>query len=359
MTMDIHHIQKQLQKYTSEAFWKSWVEKIGLSEHVPEWGVKVGLEIGSASVKVVQLRESSTGRIVEKMACRELPRDNTKTVREEKGKLSQTIGRLWEELKISEKRVRLIISDPDIYTRHITIPRVGEQELNKAIKWQAEKFVSFPIDNAIVDYQNLDAELKKDPKNQEVILVAVQREVIDDYVAMLRDIPLMPAVIDFSPFAVARAVLETQKIEEDELTAIVDIASRNSTVIIVGSSSLVFVRNVEVSGRNLAEDLKTVSEHSQDAQGVSATQRLGHFVEQIELCFAYCEREFLSQQIHRILICGGGSGIPGLVGFMSQKLHVPVELANPFERLNVDSGISADQIKTMAPRMVAALGGVL
>ena len=341
------------------------------------------LDIGSDSIKVVQIRETPRGAALLKAGCAELNVSPTMDSQEGNEEVIQKVKQLWKELKIKTKQVRLVISDPNIYSRHINVPRVVEEELTKAIKWQAEKYVPFSIDEAIVDYQLLGTQVKENDNEMEIVLVAVEQNIVNKYLSALKALKIMPSVLDYSPFAVAKAVIKNHTIGDEEILPIIDIGAETSSIVIIKGEGLVLTRNIRLAGKHLTEaiseamdvdqaeaetikrefDLFPAESEDKEKQadifsGIETV--LSAFVSQVNRSFAYCEEEYLLENIQKVILCGGGAKLKGLDTYLSQKLKLPVERASPFKNIIVDQAkYNTPTLEELSLVLMGALGEAL
>lgn len=333
--------------------------------------VRVGLDIGAYAVKVVQVKETSKGCAVVKLGYREIPKLQTSISQIESNALVSTIAELWREQKIGVRQVRLVISDPAVYTRHISVPAVSEEELSKAIQWQAEKYIPFSVDNASVDFQTLALEKKGEDNQKEIVVVAAEKKIVDKYISILREAKLTPIVLDIAPFALARAFLKNYSLEKDEIVPVVDIGAHATSIVVVNNQGLMLVRTIESGGnaftRAIAQALrinKTEAERMKQKGGEDivsmVTPVFSELTSQINRSLAYCERECLSAKINRIILCGGGAKILNVDKILGDSLGIPVELADPFRNMITDPNVrKSSSLEEIAPKMMTVLGSVV
>jgi len=346
--------------------------------------LRVGLDIGAATVKVVVMGEDSGQRLVaKKFACREIVRTgDDKMLKSDEALLKETIISLWQELRIKDRAVRLVISDPAVYSRQISVPKVSEQELIRSIRWQAEKYATFPVENAIVDFQWIKEGHQSSSNQADIVLVAVQREVVNRYIDILKSARVFPKIIDFAPFATAKAVGKLFPVEKDEVLPVLDVGFRATTLSIVSNESLYLTRAIEIGQAQLtrmiadarhidraeAEKIKRSTsvmelcrrEAAQEKMSTSLEEGLQDLASKIERCLIYCERDLLGEKMKRIILCGGGARHPGLAEYLGQKLGLPVEAANPLPYLRGVKGVlEEERIREILPQCMAALGAVI
>ena len=115
-----------------------------------------GLEIGTNALKAVDLK-SGTPPSLHALAMRPMPPG---LIQEDQivdpNALAQEIKTLFEEAGITKKFVVTAVSNRQAITRNIMVPKMTMQELDEAIKWEAERYIPFPIDEVVLDYYVLD-----------------------------------------------------------------------------------------------------------------------------------------------------------------------------------------------------------
>ena len=103
-----------------------------------------GLDIGTKSVKVIQLE----GRKLLSFGLEELP----STESPEKATIIKAIRKIIDENRIRTNKVVVCVSGPSINVRYLKMPRMPEEELSEAIKWEAKKYITMDPREAIVDH---------------------------------------------------------------------------------------------------------------------------------------------------------------------------------------------------------------
>ncbi|MDP2653141.1 MAG: type IV pilus assembly protein PilM [Candidatus Omnitrophota bacterium] len=350
--------------------------------NVFEEGVATGLDIGTYAVKVVRLRRSVKDLSLETRVYREILRSpDPKGSIPEETLTAQCLADIWQQEKIKDKKVRVVVSDPGIYIRHIHIPRLAPNELAKAARWQAEKYIPFSIEDASVDYQIIDERSPQDPGQMEVAIVAVEKKTIDKYLRVLKAARLTPTVIDIPPFAVAKAVLQDLSPKETSGVAVIDIGHRTTSVTILKRNSLRLARSFEIGGHHMtqsivegmgldraeAESMKRELGVEPFAAGQTVPDKyaaaihpvLSELVKQIERGLAYSEREEMTEGIAKVLLCGGGALTRGLDAYLANHLKLSVSGMEGAARILSLAGTGGRPSPEPAALLVSALGAAL
>lgn len=336
--------------------------------------IQTVIDVGAFSVKIVQAKLVGEKKVITHAAYRRLPPAENSAPPD----IGQGIAGTLQAYKIKPRNVHLVVSDPRIYMRHISIPHVPEEELSKAIRWQAEKYTPFPIEEAVVDYQTLGRRPHYTAEERELIIVAAPREVINGYLAAARSARFQTTFIDLAAFAAAKGVMNTQLTAQDEIVPVLDIGHKATSIVLLKNKDLVMVRNIDFCGEKITRlVMEKLGTDQQTAEEIKANFSLGDesgdprlkealrpavddLLSQVERSFAYCEREFISDKIYKLYVCGGGSNMKGLDVYFKENLGLPVEKINLFQQFTLDVGVdSKNTIEEHPFVFTPALGGIV
>lgn len=312
-------------------------------------GTRIAVDIGAGSIKIITAEGTPQGPVLKAAGTREIPRSSEiKGAVPDEHAISQCLQDLWHRQKLKNGDVRLIISDPAVFLRQMTIPAVEEHELSKAVKWQIEKFITYPIEEASVDYQLIESGDKSEKNQIGVIVVALQRKIIERYLEYLKTVKIIPTLIDIAPFSVAKAAVRIYAPADEETLLIVDFGAQTTALVIIRGRSFRMVRCITNSGDQLtrlvaevcgvdratAESLKkqTVLFEKNAAPevqtaAVAVQGWADELVKEIERSLTYCERENLVERLDKVILCGGGANLKGMDTFIGNALGLKVETA--------------------------------
>ena len=156
----------------------------------------IGIDIGSSSVKLVQLRESKGVYHLVNLGVAQLsPEAIVDNAIMDSSSVVEIVRNLVESLKIKTKNVASSVSGHSVIIRKIQLPIMTDEELEASIQWEAEQYIPFEISEVNLDFQILGADVK-DPAQMNVVLVAAKKEIVASYAETIRAAGLMPAVID-------------------------------------------------------------------------------------------------------------------------------------------------------------------
>src|SRR5215212_2386509 len=176
----------------------------------------VGLDIGSSSVKLVQLRERKGGYVLQSFAACKLPPETiVDGALMNSAAVVQAIQELVAEQKVKVREVAIGVRGHSVIIKKIALPRMSQEELDDSIQWEAEQYIPFDVKDVHIDTQILTPE--GDAAGQmDVLLVAAKKDMINDYTSVCAEAGLTATVVDVDAFAVQNAYEANYNWTKDE-----------------------------------------------------------------------------------------------------------------------------------------------
>jgi type IV pilus assembly protein PilM len=239
-----------------------------------------------------------------------------------------------------------------VITKKLRLPAMKEEELAESITWEAEQHVPFAIDEVYLDFQIL-GEASGDPTAMDVILVAVKKTKVDDYLAVIRDAGLNPVVVDVDTFALENQYELNHPTEQPEVVALIDVGAAFLKTNVLHRGVSIFARDVAFGGNQYTQAIAQRTrlpfpeaealKRGEDVPGVSwddivpALEAVSRDLSlEIQRTFDYFASTSGADRVDRIVLSGGCARLKGIDTFLSSSWRVPVELADPFKNLVVD-----------------------
>jgi type IV pilus assembly protein PilM len=315
----------------------------------------VGLDIGSSSVKVVQLRETSKGYQLVNFGIEPLP---PQTIVDgaimNQAAVVDAIRQLRAALRLKARDTATAISGHSVIIKKIKVPPMTAEELEEQIPWEAEHHIPFSKDDVEIDHQLVSTQNAQG--QMEILLVAAKKEVVSDYSMVIREAKLQPTVMDVAAFTIQNAFEVNYEVSPEESVALVNVGAALSNINIVSGGTSAFTRDVTVGGNVFTEEIQkrlNVSQEEAEAWkigsiGEGATDVLPSEVEAVltevaESVAGQFQRSldfFLASatdaSISRIYLCGGAAKVSALQKALQEKARAQVELMDPFARISID-----------------------
>jgi type IV pilus assembly protein PilM len=329
----------------------------------------VGLDIGSGLIKLVAITHSAGGPVLTKVAFTSIGHDAiVEGEIMDPGIVAEAIKGLMAEAGVKTKSVVTAVGGRDVIVKKITMDRMKEAEAREVIRWEAEQHVPFDMDNVELDFQILDPE--GEGLQMTVLLVAAKRELVDHKVALLADVGLQSTIIDVDDFALHNAFEINYPEAMNGVVGLVNIGHEVTNIYILDDGIPVLTRDIPVGTRRFREDLQrergqSAEEAERLLQGGAGEipeaflqTRTEELAVGIERAAAFLQTASRSAGgISRIFITGGGARIPRLTRSLGDRLQIPVQLANPIEKLQVADGVfDAMQVDEVAPLLMLPIG---
>ena len=334
----------------------------------------VGLTIGTSSVKAVHLQRSrSAYKLAELGIARIHPETIVDGIIMDAGTISAVIRQLFKEHSIAIKDVAFSVSGNSVISKKIKVPKMKKAELREAIAWEAEQHIPFSIEDVNLDFQIL-REAGPGEQEMEVLLVAVKKDALNAYLAVISAAGLNAAVVDVDAFAIENAFTMSKKVQPGEVVALVNIGGAATNINILHGEISDFTRDRPLGGNRHTESLQKslglsfeqaealkrgepVDGHSV-ADAMSAIEMAnGELAEEIRRSFDFYHSTTQSDTIRRAVLSGGCALMPELAPYLSRTLELPVEVANPFQHIVVDpKKFDPHYMAFIAPQMTVAVG---
>ncbi len=330
----------------------------------------VGLDIGSGLIKLVVIQHGGGEPVLTKVAFTSVVDDAiVEGEVMDPGIVAEAIKGLMSSAGIKPKQVVTAVGGRDVIIKKITMDRMKAAEAREVIRWEAEQHVPFDMENVELDFQILDPD--GDGLQMTVLLVAAKRELIETKLSLLADVGLEPSIIDVDAFALHNAFELNYPDAMRGVVGLVNIGHELTNVNILDDGVPVLTRDIQVGTRRFREDMQrergiSAEEADRMLQGQETTAELEPFLETrgeelavgIERAAAFLQSASRSSTgLSRLYTTGGGARIPGLNRVLADRLRLPVQLANPIERLRVADGVlDMMVVDEVAPLLMLPIG---
>ena len=351
----------------------------------------VGLDIEAGSIAASEVRLNGTADVTKTGIVRLEPgvfRDGEVA---DADALTDALKELFSEHKLG-RQVRLGIANQRVAVRTMTLPLIEDRdELETAVRFQAQDHIPMPLDQAVLDFQVTNRETGDGgERRMEVVAVAARRDMIEAMLTAMRDAGLRPVGIDLSAFGMIRALSgagvngngaapaapsyedrmagEGAEMAPPQQPALLYCYLGDVTNLAVArGSACLFTRissfGVEGMAQRLAERRGLTLEHARqwmshvgletpleevegDAETVSATREaLGEgsakLADELRLSLEYYRTSEGAANVEGIVACGPGSIIPGLPQRLERELGQRFEVSRPPALGNLDAASAA------------------
>ena len=332
----------------------------------------IALDIGSTFIKLVQLKGSKGTYQLVKFGMVPLPPEViVEGAVMDAGRVVDAIKELIAAQNVKVKEAVISVSGSSVIIKRISVTDTTEEELAESIKWEAEQYIPFSIDDVNVDFQKLGPGAAEG--QADVLLVAVKKDKINDYVNLVKEAGLEPVVMDVDAFALAN-MYELNYEMSAGITALLNIGASVMNISILKDGMSIFTRDITVGGNRYTEALqKEFGLGYEDAERVkrgaiaegldasnvatvmsSVTEDI---VGETQRSFDFFRSTTGSDSVSRVLVSGGCARIGNFISALSERIGIPVEITNPFKNIKVDpKHFNPAALQEAGPQCAVAVG---
>lgn len=342
----------------------------------------LGLDIGSTSVKMIQLKEQKKRGLgpsyaLESFGMKPLPPEAiVDGALMNSSAIVQSIQELMGELRIKGKREAAIgVSGNQVIIKKIAMPKMSPEELEESIQWEAEQYIPFDVKDVNLDTQILDGDIGAG--QMDVLLVAAKKDMINDYTTVVTEAGLTPAVVDVDAFAVQNTFTANYDSASNDTVVLINAGASVVNINIVSGGMTVFTRDVSIGGNQFTEEIqKQLNVSFEEAESLKmggglseADAMVPQEVErvltsvaeqvagEIQRSLDFYAGTSANSNFGKVILSGGTAKIAALMKTIETRVGVPVEILDPFRNIEVD-GRKFDQafVAELAPMAAVAVG---
>jgi len=329
----------------------------------------IGLDIGSSSVKVVEVEHrGSEPRLVGYGMSDLIPEAIVEGEIMDRQLVVEAIQNLFESRGIRKKQVISGVSGRGVIVKKITMERLAPQAAREAIHWEAEQHVPYDINDVALDFAILDTDVG--PNQMQVLLVAAKRDLISAHADLLREAGLVPAVIDVISFAVQNAAELNYDFLPGEVVALVNIGAELTNINLVQGGTPLYTQDLSLGGNTFIEGLQK-KHHIGRAEALAALKPGEAGLDLDDVVKSFCadvgsalERSLVylksngdADHLDRVLLSGGGARIQGIASALGERLKAPVEVADPLRKVKFSPEVfGGGDPQEIAPQLAVGIG---
>lgn len=320
----------------------------------------VGIDIGSKSIKVVELSKDGDKFRLKGLGVVGYSGKSIDAMEEERefAGVAEILMKLLKESSINEKNISISLPESAVFTRTIKFPNLTDQEINSAVKWEADQYIPIPLEEAIVQHEIVERNTASSPPSVSVLLVAAPRKLVQKYMKVVDLAKLNPVFVETELVSLVRSLSSP-----DRVSLIIDFGARSTDVAISKNGSIAFSRSIPTAGnaftRAVAQSLgieEGQAEQYKRAYGFADNQLEGKIkaalepvfksvIDEIKKAIHFYQTEEKGKNPSYVVVSGGTAGLPHVIAHLSSSLGLEVLMANPFAKLSVEE----EKMKKIAP----------
>jgi len=340
----------------------------------------IGLDIGSHSIKLVELSMHKDKYRLDKFGLAVLPHEAVVDgVIMEHAQVVEAIKELCKSKKVKTKDVAISMSGPSVVVKILHVPLMTEDELEEQITLEAEQYVPFDLDEVNLDFHILkddDVDVEGEPQ-MTVLLVAAKIDGLESRTAVVKEAGLHPVVMDVDVFAIENMYGINYEVVPNEIIALVNVGASYVNINVLTDGASAFTRDVLIGGNRYIEALKQELSLSYDdakatmkgipvpavelgAAGAILDSVNAEVTTEVTRSFDFFRSAMVGdemEEITKVVLSGGDAQIVGLAQMLSTQLRIEVEFADPFRNIALaDKDYTSEALADLAPLAAISVG---
>ncbi|MDD2483195.1 MAG: type IV pilus assembly protein PilM [Candidatus Shapirobacteria bacterium] len=309
----------------------------------------LGIDIGQNTVKIACLSNDNSKVILEAVGESRTPKFEDKEIDKDKflNEAGKVIKNLLSDLKIKNKQAVVSLPEDEVISRLVRLPPLKDSEIMDALRFEAETFVPFPLEEVLIDYEIIE---KDDSGRLTIFVIAAKNDLINSYLKLFKSIGLELLALE-SPAISLRRVLKLG-MPMVERVVVVDMGEKYSDVFSINKNNVYFARSLSVGGEsltraislNLSLDMASAEEYKK-AYGMKGDELEGKIKNAIMPVFNDISEEIrktlalfnedIGKPAELLVLSGGGANLPGMAEELTKILGIEVQVLQPF--VNIDT----------------------
>lgn len=334
----------------------------------------LGVDIGSSSIKVVQLTERKGSAVLETYGEIALGRYGNAEVGQSVNlpaeKIASAFTDLAREANVAAKAGGFSVPLSASLISVISLPTKNHEELAAMIPIEARKYIPIPISEVSLDWFVIPEEeaqflssqtVKRGPNMTNVLLVAIRNDVLQKWDAVTHAAGLSPRFYEIEPFSFARSAYE----HGTAPIMVIDMGASSTRVYVIEFGIIDVSHTVNRGGQDLTIALsKSEGKTFEEAERIKREKGIVQSevgANALEFIFSEARRIFLNYQrkegkaISQVVLVGGGAQLKGLSEIAARFFDAGVSIATPFDKVSAPAFIT-DVLKSAGPSFASAVG---
>jgi type IV pilus assembly protein PilM len=327
-----------------------------------------GIDVSKYSAKVVRLEGADDDLTLTHQGVFPYDGAGSGDAADLDAQIKDTLAQVKSSYKITTEPVIFSLPSHSTFNRLIKLPPVDESKIPEIVKYEAQSQIPFNIDEVLWDHQVVDRDYQPG-EEKEVILFAIKRDIVEQFLANISELGFNIEAIQFSPVALFNFLVRDQELEGAAVA--LDMGGDNTDLIVIDGTKF-WVRNLPITGNDItkalqktfnipfeeAEKLKLKAGQSQQAQKIfNAVQPvLRDLVNEINRSMGYYKSISKTSKFEKILLLGNSTKTLNFQKFVSQSLQLNAGRVQKLNTIAVGGQIDPGELNENLATIGTALG---
>jgi type IV pilus assembly protein PilM len=334
----------------------------------------IGLDIGSSSIRLLQLSKHGSSYQIDHFAIEPLPSGVIveKSVQDVEA-ISDAIQSAIRNSGSNSKYCAVAVSGSAVFTKTISLPsNLADADIESQVQIEANQYIPYPLDEISLDFEVLGPS----PRNADmvdILLAASKNENVESRQDALESLGLKAKIVDVESFAIANAfelIRERDGVRSTETVGIFDVGFDLSTLLILRNGRVVYTRDHPFGGNQLTEEIMRRYEMTPEQASFFMRGEPGpenfedevlepfmlNVVHQISRALQFYSSSAEFSNIRTIYLSGTMASLKGLADVVEQELGIKTSIADPVAGLDLSPSVAVAALNRNAPNLMVAMG---
>lgn len=336
----------------------------------------MGLDISSSSVKMVELSQDKSGKLVLEH-CAIVPLERGWITDGNIEKFDEVVDAVRKLIKKSGSKTRnvaMALPPSAVITKKIILPGgLSDQELEMQVEAEANQYIPFPLDEVSLDFCIVG------PSNNsagdiEILIAASRREKVQDIQGLAEAAGLKPVIVDVESYAsrlaTGRLIENLPKQGLDSIVALFEVGALTTSMQVIRNDEILYERDQAFGGAQLtqlivrqygfsleeAESKKRSGELPDDYETTVLRPFLDSMVQEVGRALQFFFTSTPHNRVDYVMLAGGSAALPGLTAAVTQHTTFACSVVNPFDGMEMGSSIRLKKMAREAPSYLTSCG---
>lgn len=334
----------------------------------------IGLDIGTSSVRALQLSQHGSGYRVDHFAIEPVGVGAVveKSVQDIEA-ISSAIERAVKHSGSKAKSCAIAVSGSAVFTKTISLPaNLAESDVESQVQIEANQYIPYPLDEVSLDFEVLGPS----PRNADlvdILLAASKSENVENRQDALDAVGLKAKVVDVEAFAIANAfelMRERDGLSKSEAVGVFDIGYDLTTLLVLRGGRVIYTRDHPFGGHQLLEETMRRFEMTPEQARFFERGEEGpedfddevlepfqlNIVHQISRALQFFASSNEYSPISTIYLSGGSASLKGMSAMVQQELGLTTRIADPCAGMELADSVAVSALKRNEPNLMVAMG---
>ena len=319
-----------------------------------------GLDIGSQAIKLVSVQRQGAKAVIKAFAQEPTPSKLVDGgIVADPMAIGQVVRNLVERCNLKGAKVISAVAGQQAYTRLLTLPNMPMDELRHAALYQSSSFLPLSIDEVAVDVFPVRHFEDEEGKKLEIFFVAARKVQVENLQQACQIGGLKLTRVEIEPLALYQ--LYRQQIASEPVVAVLNIGAQRTYLAVFRQSIMVFLRTIAFGCSAFFQQIQQYLGRAGGLESIDlndpAFQNLvADLLGEVGRSLDYYQLQHKEDNVGRIIICGGGSRIPGIEGYLSNSLNRPVLIGGLGEEMELPGELGETEQRALFHDFPVAVG---